>query len=411
MTPEPERESVSFAFLRLSPRFLVVRISLILLATSIAGIWAWRGFRSAALWSQAQGAAKEGDWALTEQALGGMAWYGTLPAEAQRLRIQAATKRGERAVAARLLEQVQGNPAQVIGALVERGRILLELDRLREAEETYHRILEIQPTNSSARKALIGILGLQRRGTEQEYQLWTLFEQARSRPAARVEALCLLARGGPVIPADTLPREVDEGMVLERGLKADPDNPHIRAALAFFLRNRGHHAEAEQILERGDKAPEGEEYLALLLDLGRIDVVGRLLNLPDRSAPPTTAPSPRRSLLRGIWLTMQGKPGEAVESFQEAIKGDPRNPEAHHRLAQALRAAGHPEEAAPHLDWVEDARSLQQLISGINYSSANPAVLARAAELCRKMGRNREADSWESLAAPGAEPAPPFLRP
>jgi thioredoxin-like negative regulator of GroEL len=189
-------------------------------------------------------------------------------------------------------------------------------------------------------------------------------------------------------------------MVLERALRTEPENPHVRAALAFFLRNRGRLDEAQAVLQSTGHAAEEEEHLALLLDLGQLEEAGVLASGRGR-----THPSARWYLLRGIGQTMQGREEDAILSFQEAIKNDPRSLEPHHRLAQALRAAGHPREAVPHLNWVENARKLEQLVSGIDYESASPAVMAEAAELCRRMGRDREADAWHSLLAPAGDGA------
>jgi tetratricopeptide (TPR) repeat protein len=395
---------------------LVVPILLALTTTAFAP-WAWRGRRIASLWSQALDAAKGGDWEQAERALAGMAWYGALDAEQQRLRILAANSRGDLAAAAGLLGQVQGSPNEVVAARMEQGRILFDLGQVREAEAAYRHVLALQSSSIAARRALIAILGVLRRGSEQELELWALHDQAPSRIDARVEALCLLARGVPVIPTGFLARGVDEGMILRRGFQAEPDNSQLRAALAYFLKNRGELTLARQLLEpwcreHGDEPLAGDEYLALLLDLGRLDEARRWLNPPKRSF--ATAPTARRNMLQGTWLTMEGKPADAIVHFLASIEDDLRNPEPRHRLAQALRAAGRGKEAVRFHDWVEDARLLSQVASGIDYASPTPAAAARAADLCRRMGRNREAAAWMSLAqtvAPAAvDPASRFPR-
>jgi tetratricopeptide (TPR) repeat protein len=296
--------------------------------------------------------------------------------------------------------------------------LLLNQGRLRAAAAAYRAALLHAPASSSARKALTGILGLERRAEEQASHLWDQFDRSPSRPEDRVEALCLLARGGPVIPAGILNPEEDEGMVLRRCLQAELGNQHARAALAYFLRNRGLLDEARRLLEpafleHGDQPPIGDEYLALLLDEGHLDAAGSLLAPRVRIAPGAEADSPRRSLLRGIWLSIVGKPGAAIGSFQEAIQRDPTNAEPHHRLAQALRAVGRTEDSKIHLDWVEDSRALLQVVSGMVYSKPSPSAIARAEQLCRKMGRDREADAWRSLVEPEklAAPAPRIVRP
>jgi tetratricopeptide (TPR) repeat protein len=387
---------------------------LALLAIAAPALLVGRSLRIAALWSQAQQAASEGDWGQTERALAGMAAYRALDGQQQRLRILAAKSQGDLAATARLLGQVKGISSDVVTARMEQGRILLDLGQIRAAEEAYLYVLALQPSSVSARRALIAILGLQQRTSEQERELWALHDQALGRTDARVESLCLLARGVSVIPAGFLAQGVDEGMVLRRAFQVEPDNTDVRAALAYFLRNRGELALARQLLEawcheHGDEPPVADEYIAVLLDEGQLDDARRWLDRPDHSS--ASSLTARRSLLRGIWLTMEGRPAEAVAPFLASIDKDPNNPEPRHRLAQALRTAGRGKEASPLLDWVEDARMLSQVASGIDYSSPNPIALARAAELCRRMGRAREAAAWMSLAQPGARAAvDPALR-
>jgi tetratricopeptide (TPR) repeat protein len=383
------------------PRKRVWKIGVLLLAFAVLFFLAWRRHREATLMAAARAASHAGDWERVERSLARLAWYGPLDHAALRLRIFAAMQRDDVVAAAALLEQVDGSAAEIAAARLEQGRILQEQGRLRAAAVAYRGALEHAPASNSARKALIGLLGLERRGGEQAEQLWMMVEQGGARPEARVEALCLLARGGPVIPVGTLVRGADEGTVLRRCLEVEPDNQHARAALAYFLRNRGQLDEARRLLEpwyleRGDQPPVGDEYLALLLDEGRMEEAGSML----------TSNSPRRAMLRGIWLAMQGKPDEAVAAFQESVRRDPANPEPHHRLAQALRAVGRAQEATTQLEWVEDSRTLVQIVSSIDYAAPSPAAIARAEQLCRKMSRDREADAWKSLAEPEKIAAP-----
>jgi tetratricopeptide (TPR) repeat protein len=379
----------------LVPRGLVWRIGLLLIASTILGSWAWCRYRQARLKAAAQAAGRAGNWDQAERSLAGLAWYGPLDRDALRLRILAARQRNDQTATAAFLGEVDGTVAEIVAARLEQGRILFEEGRLHAAAAAYQAALAQAPASVSARQALVGILGLERRGNEQAEQLWMMFDQARARPESRTLALCLLARGGPVIPAGTLARGDDEGMVLRRCLEVEPDNLHARAALAFFHRNRGQLDKARRLLEpwmleRADSPPIGDEYLALLLDEGRTEEAGSL----------PTSGSPRRAMLHGIWLAMDGKPDEAVTALQEAVRRDPVNPEAHHRLAQALRAVGRAQEGATQSEWVEDSRALVEIVSTIDYAAPTPAATARAEQLCRKMGRDREADAWKSLAAP-----------
>lgn len=372
-----------------------------------AGAWAWRVYRQTSLWQRARVAARAGDWADVERALAGLAGYRRLDDEARRLRLTAARQRRDLPTAAAVLGELGGSEAEIAAARVEQGRLLLELNRLRDAEQAFRMATMASPASYAPRKARIGILGLERRGADQDEALWDLFERSASRPEARVEALCLLARGGPVIPGETLRPGEDEGAALARALEADPDDAPARAALAYFLRNRGRLDEVRRLLEpwareQRDEPALGDEYLALLLDEGRLDEAGGLL------APPGGAvgrqPSARRQLLRGVWEAARGRRAEAIDAFRQAIAEDPRDPEPHHRLAQVLRAAGRDREATAEQAWVEAAQALRQLVGRLDYTSPDPAALARAAELCRAMGRDREADAWLALAQGSSPP-------
>jgi tetratricopeptide (TPR) repeat protein len=290
--------------------------------------------------------------------------------------------------------------AELASTRLELGRKLLEAGRLGEADEAFQLASRLSPASYAPRQARIGILGLERRAAEQEQALWFL-SQSGPRVEVQVEALCLLARGGPVIPAEALRPGEDEGAALARALQAEPENVHARAALAYYRRNRGMLDEARQLLdpwvrEHGDVPPVGDEYVALLLDEGRLDDAGRILDGSGSSGQST-----RRSLLRGVWRAMRGQHAEAVDAFQAAIRDDPRDPEPRHRLAQSLRALGRGDAAESARAWVDSAQALRQLVSRLDYAAPDPAALRRASELCHAMGREREAVAWRRLA-PGS---------
>lgn len=395
---EPEAQSVRSARLRMVRWFLVGS------ALIGAGVLAWRTYLMTMLGQTAAYAAREGNWGAVERSLDQLSGYRRLSLQDRRLRITAARRRNDVATLARLLGEQGGSDAEIAAARLEQGGLLLDMGRLREAEEAFRLAASSSPASYAPRKALIGILGLERRTADQEEALWNLFKHSLARPEARVEALCLLGRGGPVIPGETLRPGEDEGAALDRALRAEPENAHARAALAYFLRNRGRLDEARAILEpwfreHGDAPPVGDEYLALLLDEGNLEEAGRILDrTEDRPA------SARRSLLRGVWEASRGRSAEAVNAFRAAIRDDPRDPEPHHRLAQALRSAGHADESDRERAWVEAAQALRQIVGRMDYASPDPAAVARAGELCRTMGRISEADAWRDLLSGPTNP-------
>jgi Flp pilus assembly protein TadD len=379
---------------------------LLLLAALVLLGWVWRARRVSTLWRAAREAVRSADWDRAEHNLAIMGWYGALEGESLRMRIAVARRRGDMATTAALLGRVQGSQADMAAARLEQGRLLIELGRLNEAERVYRLLLETQPTSAPARRGMIAVLGLAGRREEQEEQLWQLHDLAGSRRDLRVEALCLLARGVPVIPGEFLPQGTDEGRILERGVEAEPENGHVRAALAHFLRNRGRLDDARRILEdkitsRGTPPAVEEEFLALLLDEGRFDEAENwLARTVDRPVSATA----RYVLLRGIWQSLSEGQAKGELDFREAVKRDQRDPEPRHRLAQSLRAQGRTEEAAVWLGWVEDARLLNQIAASLDYASPDPAAMQQASSLCRRMQRDREADAWEALLGSGARP-------
>jgi Tfp pilus assembly protein PilF len=288
--------------------------------------------------------------------------------------------------------------AEVAAVRLDQGRGLMDLGHLRAADQALRDASRLSPASYAPRQVRIGILGLERRTADQEAALWDLYQGAGARREVMAEALCLLARGGPVVLAGALRPGEDEGAALDRALKVDPDNEPARAALAYYLRNRGRLDEARALLEpwvqkQGAGPPVGDEYIALLLDEGKLQDAGSIFQDADNRGPST-----RRELLRGVWRALRGQHAEAVEAFRAAIQADPRDPEPRHRLAQSLRALGRGAEAESARAWVEAAQELRNLAARIDYAAPDPAALRRAAELCRAMGRDREADAWRRLA-------------
>src|SRR4051812_3645965 len=113
MSRAPARKLGTIPGIPAAPHRWVLRTLLVVLAAVPLAFWGWWIYRTDALWTEAQAAAKGGDWAMAERALGRMAWYRTPDRDAMRLRIRAAKERGDRGAAARLLGQVQGTPAEM----------------------------------------------------------------------------------------------------------------------------------------------------------------------------------------------------------------------------------------------------------------------------------------------------------
>lgn len=375
-------------------RRVLLALALVAAVGLVAWIF-WSRSRGEALWRTARIAARQGDWARAEGALASLAWYRPGDAEARRLHIQVALKRGDLETAGRLLAQAARAGPGAAEARVGLGRIRLEQYRLAEAEDAYRDCLALDPRNREAWHALVVILGVERRGAEQEAELLAIVERGG---APALEALRLLAPGTAVIPAEGLSRTSDEGQILERALAANPADPHVRAPLADFYRVRGRVSEARQLLEpwmrthRDDQSAR-DAWLACMVDDG-----DPATELKFRRLTPGDQASGHYFSIRADWLSQAGRHDEALQCLQLALERTPRDPGIIYRMGQALRALGRNAEANGALDLVQKARELSELASRIPDAPSEAAPLVSAGKLCRALGREPEARGWFSEA-------------
>jgi tetratricopeptide (TPR) repeat protein len=360
------------------------------------GSWAaWSAWRCSALRARAEDALGHSRWARAEADLARLAWYRPRDPEVIRLRLRAALGRGDREAMIRLLADVPDSDPGAADARLTRSRFLMQAFRLREAEADLRSALRLQPGLLEARMQLITICGILRRADDFDREAWALYENG----GHSLEALRLLAQSGPAIPYGMLKSHVDEGLILEGCLAADPADPHVRPALARFYRERGRVEEARRLLEpwlreHPDDRAAADEWLACALEVGDLDPVRAEFEHPSESA----RGSATYWLLRAEWHHQQGQADRAVECCREAVRLRPQNAEAHFRLGQALRAAGHPDEAAEALGRSEKLADLKAVVGRIPERAPDPALLLRAGTLCAELARKREAHAWLSLA-------------
>lgn len=379
--------------------WIAFAIALVLLP---AGWMGWLAWRSDSLRAGAAAAVERQDWDRAGDLLGRLDWYDPDNLDDLSLRVQVAIGRGDPVAAARLLDRVPAGAPGAVEARLSQGRMLIEAFRPREAEAALRACLRLDPDSDAARLTLIAIYAIQRRDRDYEAEAWTL---AR-RGAEPIKALRLIAQAAPAIPPDTLTRTADEGDVLRRCLAAE-DDVRTRVALAYFERRRGRIDEALALigpcLESDPDDPDVVvEWASCLLDDGRLEPVRATFESPSEAL------RGRASfwMLRGEWARRQGKAAEALESYREAVRLDPRSPDARYRLGMALREAG-PEaqaEADRCLDYVRRARELKDAVAQVSNRSRDPDQLADIGRRCAEMGRDREARAWYGLALK-ADPA------
>ena len=293
------------------------------------------------------------------------------------------------------LGQTPETQPEAAAAYERQGILLREQFRLDESEAALRRAIRIDPARIDARRVLVAILGLERRGLEQELELWELL----ARTPRPVEALRVLAQAGPAIPPDGLPPGLDEGQALAKVLEVEPENARARAALSAYYRGRGNSAEALRILNGNRaKAPELQlEMWALELDEG--DLAQQLQWIFDK--PVTSAEwggDPRFAKLQGDFFQAQKDPTKAVEAYRRGLPLDPRGLELRYRLGQALLALGDRDEADACFAYARDTLVLKALVAKLNDEDPDRTLCAQATALCEKMGRSREAEAWRSFA-------------
>ena len=129
---------------------------------------------------------------------------------------------------------------------------------------------------------------------------------------------------------------------IQDGLAANPKSYALHLRLGAAQLAAGHYAEAENLfrtlVSAGDPLPTGYVGLAqVLLRTGRAEEATTELAVAQQKLGPNFL----ISYFRGLASERAGKPEEAITAFQDALKLDPNNAEAHLSLGRAEMGAGH----------------------------------------------------------------------
>jgi superkiller protein 3 len=138
-----------------------------------------------------------------------------------------------------------------------------------------------------------------------------------------------------------LSRYPDATRTVQEGLAANPKSYALHLRLGATQLAAGHYAEAEKVfrdlVSAGDPLPTGYVGLAqVLLRTGRADEAAAELTIAQQKLGPNFL----INYFRGLAFDRMGKPEEAIAAFQDALKLDPNNAEAHLSLGRTEMSAG-----------------------------------------------------------------------
>lgn len=137
---------------------------------------------------------------------------------------------------------------------------------------------------------------------------------------------------------------------VQQGLAANPKSYALHLRLGAAQLAGGHYVEAEssfrELVEAGDPLPNGYVGLAqVLLRTGRAEQASAEIAAAEKKLGPNFL----FSYFRGLALERAGKPRDALDAFQEAIKLNPGNAEAHLSVGKTYLNMGNVQQAITEL--------------------------------------------------------------
>ncbi len=286
-----------------------------------------------------------------------------------------------------LLEETASRlPAQEVELLRQAATILVSQDRLAAASERLQRLVELRPQDPTFRRQAADVFN--RRGFRFDANEH-LRELARLAPLAPSELRSLLTPSGsyvafPEIPDLASPQTVELPTVVNliRGLFG---MDRLRESLSLL----------ERVMAAGQPDPAVVSLRGLLLlESQDYDELGRWYTAADESC----QRYPEYWLAAGGLALHRQQPALAVRAFAEAVRREPCDQSAIHRMTQALEANGDVQFAAAFRERAEVLKGLDELTGDI---LRNPGVGPAAFEVVSReltaVGQVFEAFSWDLL--------------
>jgi len=189
--------------------------------------------------------------------------------------------------------------------------------------------------------------------------------------------------------------------------KREPKNTDLLCLLADLALEEGNLDQAKtwegelRALERADDGPLSQYYEArrLLAQASGPQDPGFLRALDLQAKLQSTRPAwPSTHVLRGMILELQGRPEEAAEAYQNAIRLGERRVWCYQRLAAALVRAGQYAKADEYLARLGDQVQKDQRLSVLELSVAvQRGQMDRALDLARRAVQQRPTDAMAQL--------------
>lgn len=200
------------------------------------------------------------------------------------------------------------------------------------AEQNFQKAISLDSKSITPRLALGNFYRSRKRWPEAEQQFRDAIQLAPKNPTPYAALATLLENEG---------KRADTEQLLMQAKQAMPDVPEGYRLLGdfYFALNDLPRATAEyaSLFQRHPRDERVEKnYVQLLILSKQLDAATKL-NEPFLKNHPNDADS---LILRGQILNAQGRPTEALQSFEAALQQDPQNPTAHYNLGITLASTG-----------------------------------------------------------------------